>query len=172
MRRVFTIITIAAVVWAALDVTFAQVLADPFGGSWKLNLAKSDLDSDPSSKFKVQTMTFETQGDVLAVTTDTVTPSGARHEMYTAKFDGKKYPLTGMRDRDAVTIKRIDAFSIEVVFTEAEKPGTTSRLVVSKDGKILTITRTATGSKKKSSDLGPYNSREQQLIDVAVYDKE
>ena len=59
---------------------------------------------------------------------------------YTAKYDGKEYPVTG-QPWDTISFKRIDA---NTYTTEIKKAGgkhhTTGRTVISKDGKTMTLT--------------------------------
>ena len=68
------------------------------------------------------------------------------HAHYTAKFDGKDYPLSGAADADTVNIKRIDENTIESKRKKKGQVITTIRSVVSADGK----TRTSTWSGKDS----------------------
>ena len=132
---------------------------DPLIGTWKLNLAKSKYSPGPPPKS--QTLKVEAQGDALKITADTVNADGTtQHLQYTAKPDGKDYPITGDPDRDSTTMKRIDAYTTEVAGKKAGKATMTFRRVVSKDGKTVTITGTGT------------NAKGQKVNNVAVYDKQ
>jgi len=43
------------------------------------------------------------------------------HWDFTAKFDGKDYPITGDPDRDMASVKKVDDFTLEVVNKKAGK---------------------------------------------------
>ena len=68
---------------------------------------------------------------------------------FTYKYDGKEYPVTG-GPFDTISVKRIDA---NTTSWEVRKTGgkyhATGRTVISKDGKKLTQTSTATDAEGK-----------------------
>jgi hypothetical protein len=70
---------------------------------------------------------------------------------YTAKYDGKEYPVTGAA-WDTVSMKQIDANTFT---SETKKTGgkyhATSRTVISKDGKTMTTTSKGTDEEGKST---------------------
>ena len=147
---VFATLVVAVGLWAQQD---------PLVGTWKLNLAKSKFSPGPAPRSDM--IKYEAQGDALKVTADAVNADGTTtHLQYTARPDGKEYPVTGDPDRDSTTMKRIDANTTEVIGKKAGKPSVTFRRAVSKDGKMLTITGTGT------------NSKGQKINDVSVYDRQ
>ena len=132
---------------------------DPLIGIWKLNLAKSKFSPGPAPKSR--TLKFEAAANGLEITADIANADGTiQHIQYTAKPDGKDYPVTGDPDRDSTTMKRIDANTTEVMGKKAGKPSVNFRRVVSKDGNTLTDTSTGT------------NAKGQKVNNVAVYDKQ
>lgn len=135
---------------------FAQV--DPLLGSWVLNVAKSKYTPGPPPK--EQTTIFEAAGQGVKVTTKG-TDSAGKPTMtaYTANYDGKDYPVTGNPDWDMVSLKRVDANTVEFTRKRAGKVVQTATSVVSKDGKTRTITTTGV------------NALGQKINNVAVYDK-
>ena len=91
--------------------------ADPFVGTWKLNVAKSKFDP-PSSALKSDLVKIAAQVNGLKYTFDRVDLEGkAIHIEYAAKFDGKDYPVTITGDKSVSTtsLRRIDANTIESV---------------------------------------------------------
>ena len=62
------------------------------------------------------------------------------HVQYSAKFDGKDYPATGVANADSVSVKRIDANTIETVQKKDGKVMMTITSKVSKNGKTRTST--------------------------------
>ena len=131
-------------------------------GTWKLNTAKSNYTG--SAMPKSRTITIEPRGDGVMVHTEGVAGDGTTvNYSYTAKYDGKNYPVTGAgtpNGGDMVAIKRIDANTAELTWTKGGKVVNTARRSISNDGK--TMTNTAKGT---SPDGKPTSSR-------TVYDKQ
>ena len=158
MKRISTLVAVVVLALAGSGLMLAQGTADLSVGTWKFNPANSKFSPGPAPKS--QTVKNEMQGGALKVTVDVSNADGTTlHYEYTAKFDGKEYPVTGDPDRDSVTIKRIDAYTTDIVGKKAGKPTVTFRRVASKDGKTLTVRRTGTDGKG------------QKVNDVVVYDK-
>jgi hypothetical protein len=78
---------------------------------------------------------------------------------YTAKYDGKDYPVTGSELYDSITIKQINNQTAEATLKKSGKVMSNARRVVSKDGKVMTLTITGT------------NPKGEKMHNVAVYDK-
>ena len=135
---------------------FAQ--GDSLVGTWVLNVAKSKYTPGPPPKD--QTTIFEVAGRGLKVTT-TGTDSAGKPTMtaYTANYDGKDYPVTGNPAWDMVSLKRINANTVEYTRKKAGKVVQTATSVISKDGKTRTITSTGV------------NAQGQKIHNVGVYDK-
>jgi histidinol dehydrogenase len=115
--------------------------ADQFTGTWTLNVAKSKY--SPGMPPQAQTTKLETLKDGIREIVDRVNADGSRtHWDFTAKFDGKDYPITGDPDRDMASVKKVDDYTLEVVNKKAGKVTTSMKLVVAKDGKSRTNTVT------------------------------
>ncbi len=115
--------------------------ADQFTGTWTLNVAKSKY--SPGMPPKAQTTKLETLKDGIREIVDRVNADGSQtHWDFTAKFDGKDYPITGDPDRDMASVKKVDDYTLEVVNKKAGKVTTSMKLVVAKDGKSRTNTVT------------------------------
>jgi hypothetical protein len=135
-------------------------------GTWKLNLQKSKIDPASPTTYKSETRIYTdagaqgmTQGVKVSITTvdvdgKTVTQS------YTAKYDAKDYPQTGNPNGDTISVKEVDPYTADAITKKARKVVLTTRSVLSKDGKVLTITSTGT------------NSRDQRYTNTLVYDKQ
>jgi len=91
-------------------------------GNW---VAKGFTDTEADLTF-----TYKTNGDELTMTD----PNG---DSYTAKFDGSDYPYKGSYQQDAVSLKRIDAHTIEETDKLNGKVIGISKMTVS--GKTITI---------------------------------
>jgi hypothetical protein len=121
--------------------------ADRQAGTWKLNMAKSKFTADHPAP-KALTVTIQEQaGGIVADIVGSDEKGNPLHVHYTAKFDGKDYPLSGAADgSNTVSLKRVDDNTMESTNKKNGQVTTTIRSVVSADGK----TRTSTWSGKDS----------------------
>lgn len=133
---------------------------DPIMGTWKLNVAKSTYSPDPPPKSS--THTYELYGqEGVKFSVEGVDAAGNRTSIqYTAYYDGKDYPVTGSSEFDTVALRRIDAYTTELVNKKAGKVVYTRTRVLSKDGQVLTITSRGT------------NPKGQAVNNVAVFEKQ
>ena len=76
--------------------------------------------------------TYKTNGDQFTMTS----PTG---ETYTAKFDGADYPATGTHYYNAVSLKKINANTIEETDKRDGKVVDISTMTVSANGKMMTV---------------------------------
>lgn len=162
LRRTIIGIVLTLVAGAMLS---AQA-SDPLAGTWAQNIAKSKYSpADLANKSSTTRMTVTKAG--VTVVNDGVDSQGRKtHLEYTATFDGKDAPVKATIDgkpspnQDAVAWKKIDDFTYENVAKLKGKALTTTRVVVSKDGK--TRTNTATGM----------NAQGQVVNNVIVWEKQ
>lgn len=151
MRKNILVVITAILILALASVAMA---ADPFVGTWKLNVAKSNASPAP----KGQTLKITAQNSGFKWAFDTVEADGtATNGVWAGKYDGKDYSLTGNSNFDTVATKRTDANTLDVVLKKGGKVVGTGRNVVSKDGKTLTMTGKLTNA---------------QGQDVSVFDKQ
>ena len=81
-------------------------------GVWKLDAAKSKFSPGPPLKDQVATLSAVEDG--LKVVADRTEADGkTTHFEWTAKFDGKDYPVKGDPGRDAVSVKKVDDYTID-----------------------------------------------------------
>ena len=138
------LIAVAFVAAGLGRVALAQ--ADPFLGTWKLDLAKSTYSPGPAPKSL--TVTYSKAGPETKVVVDGVGGDGSKtHWEYTAAVDGKDYKMTGNPDGDTVSLKQINPRTVDVTYKRAGKPMLVNRRTLSADGKTLTVTTTGTNAK-------------------------
>jgi len=157
-RRLFTILTLAVLALSASGSALAQ--ADPFLGTWKLNVSKSKFVPGPSRKSETRMVEAAPMG--LKVSIKRVNGDGSTQEYeYTTNLDGKSYPITGQGPYGADTIAAnlTAPNTIQSTLNKDGKVVATGTSIVSKDGKVLTITTKGVDGSGK-----PFNS-------VAVYDR-
>ena len=130
-----------------LLVTAAAQAADNFLGTWTLNVAKSKYDPGPAPQS--QTTILETIADGSTKERgDRVNADGSRTQWeWTAKLDGKDYPVKGDPDRDTVSLKKISDDTLEVTNKKDGKVTNTMKIVVAKDGKSRTNEASFTNAK-------------------------
>ncbi len=107
-------------------------------GTWKLNEAKSKIDAGVSKNL---TVIYEMDGDKVKVTVDGVDGQGKpTHNVWTGKYDGKDYAVTGDPNSDARSVKKIDDHNLALTVKKGGKVMVTGKIVVAADGKSRTIT--------------------------------
>jgi hypothetical protein len=117
--------------------------ADPNLGTWKLNESKSQF--DPTLPRTI-TVAYEADNDNVKATLDGVDGQGKPiHSVWTGKFDGEDYAVTGDPNADTRSIKKVNDHTLELTIRKRGKVTFTGQIVISADGK----TRTLTTSRRK-----------------------
>ena len=94
-------------------------------GTWKLNVAKSKFSPGPAPKSQTRAYVATADG-IDMMYTGVAADGSAVNGKSTYKYDGKDYPITGSADFDTLSLKRIDAKTIESTQKKAGKAvGTT-----------------------------------------------
>lgn len=149
----------ATLLLVALVLNVSAAPADEHSGTWKMNPAKSNYSPGPAPKSI--TVKIASDADNMKLTSDGIDAAGKpTHVEYTAKYDGKDYPITGIANADTVALERLDASTIRSTTKKGDQVVMTVTSVISKDGK----TRTATFKGKNAEGLDVNN--------VVVYDKQ
>lgn len=142
MTRQYILPVLAMVGFALTISATVTAQSDPFIGTWTLNLAKSKFNPGPAPKSQTRTWTADGK-----VTVQGVNGAGAPVTYaYTIKADGKDYPATGAvpNGANAVSSKRLDAYTVEARFARGGQHADTTTFVVSQDGRVLTMTAKGT----------------------------
>ena len=159
MKRVLMFVAMAVLAAVGSSPLFAQ--GNPLVGAWKLNVAKSKFDPGPGPKSLTRTVVA--QDDGVKYTFEGVGSDG-KPLLYSfaVKFDGKDNPIMGSMPSGADTIsaKRMDSNNFEATLKKGGKVIGTSKVTVSKDGKVTTVESKGT------------NAAGVKTHDVQVYDKQ
>lgn len=107
-----------------LMVAFAQPPVDPIIGTWSLNLEKSEIRGG-------MRVTIERRGEAVRYL------SGGLE--FTALFNGRDFPVRGVSTHAVVSLKRIDARTIERTYKRDTVPVSRALLRVSPDDRFLTV---------------------------------
>ncbi len=137
-------------------------------GTWKLNPAKSKY--TPGAPPSSATMAVQAQGDGLKTSYEEVEADGTHNAYeYTASYDGKDSPLTvsgasswradALGGADTVVLRHAGN-SYSALLKNSKGIVMTMRTVVSKNGKVMTVTS------------GGADSKGQPFSTVTVWDKQ
>jgi hypothetical protein len=119
--------------------TSGQRTVDPAIGSWKLNLTKSTFNPGPGPRGL--TVRLERSGEGERGRADGINDRGQpTHSEYTANYDGRDHGITGSASADTVSLRRIDATTVQRTDKKAGDVVETRTRKVSSDGKTLTVT--------------------------------
>jgi hypothetical protein len=143
-RRVFVVALLATGALTLAASSSAQA-TDPLVGTWKLDAAKSSYKPGPGSKSS--TLVIEMVGKAMKVAVDAVTADGPLKWSYTATPDGKDVPVTGNPNAETASMSLPSSTERTVTFKRGGKVTMTSKAVVAKDGKTMTITQDGTNAK-------------------------
>src|SRR5260370_29548041 len=123
----------------ALALAVTAAAADQHSGTWKMNPDKSKYSPGPAPKNT--TVTIEADDKGVKINAQGTNADGSDlHVQYDAKFDGKDYPVTGVPNADMVSVKRIDADTVQSTLKKGGQVVMTVTSKVSKDGKTRTST--------------------------------
>lgn len=129
-------------------------------GSWKLNIEKSKF--NPGSGPKSQTLTWKPTATGIDFSVDTINAQGqATRSHASGTYDnGKSFAFRTATYSGMRTVTWIDGHTFEEIDTVDGKVRTSRRIVISKDGKVLTITSEGV------------NAQGQPTNNVTVYEKQ
>ena len=113
---------------------------DPFAGTWQLNPQKSRYPGATCPKRMVIVMTCAANGVRYRSETTYADGHSSRSE-YNASYDGKEAIVMGSGGLLLpVSLKRLDANTVMATYKRGGQSVATSRRVVSRDGRKMTIT--------------------------------
>ena len=143
----------------ALAVNVAAAADDQHSGTWKMNPAKSKYSPGPAAK----SVNLKIESDENGINIDAEGTDGdgnPTHVQYDAKFDGKDYPVTGLPYAETVSVKRIDASTIQ---STLKKGGQV----------VMTVTSTVSNyGKMRTSTFKGKDAQGRDVNNVVVYDKQ
>jgi hypothetical protein len=160
MNTIFRAFLMGTVLAAGLGaLAWAPDAPDPVVGTWTLNVAKSKFTPGPAPKSQTRTYTESAQGTTLTfngVAADGSPMSG----LSTYKYDGKDYPITGSKDYDTLSLKRLNGTTVRSTLKKSGKVVGAAIRTLSAHGKVMTLSTKVTDAKG-----GRYDN-------IAVYDKQ
>ena len=113
--------------------------ADPFAGTWHLNLTKSTWTNGQPPKQQVVKMEETPEG--IRYSSETINTDGTTTtSWYTAKYDGKEVHVVGNVYWDPVSLSRTDGRTVVATYRKRGAISAVATRVVSKDGNTMTVT--------------------------------
>jgi hypothetical protein len=158
MRKSLLMVSLAACCVLALS-SSVVLAADNWLGTWNIDLAKSKFSPGPAPKSLA--LKFEATPAGIKFTGDGIGPDGKpTHSEYVSKFDGKEVPYQGNPDADAAIPMKLDDNSYSNTSKKGGKMTISAKVVVSADGKTMTITQAGTNAKGQAvSNSIVYNKK-------------
>ena len=148
----------AKLTFALLGLTALLIAAEPFAGTWKLNLEKTNYKTGTAPK--EQTLTIAESGSDLDVTINgTAADGSAIASHYTVPAQGGEGKII-QSPYEAVSGKRMGSHEREITYTKGGKAVLTAHSKISADGKTITVNVKGTDAQGKPVD------------GIAVYDKQ
>lgn len=139
MKRLLFVFSILVVSSVASSPLFAQ--ANPFVGTWKLNVARSKFEGVPTPKSLTRTVVVDGKG--AKYTFEGVAADGAPISYgFSTNYDGKDNPVTGKGmpgGADSVSLGKISGNKSSGILKKGGKEIGKSEVEVSKDGKVTTV---------------------------------
>jgi hypothetical protein len=125
--------------------------ADPWMGTWKVNLAKSTFSPGPKPTV-AGTVKMELASGAMKSTLDGVNAQGQpTHTETVSKFDSTDVPVKGAAAPNSTSaFKRIDGRTFQVVGKVDGKMTVTTRVAISADGKTATATQSGKNAQGQS----------------------
>jgi len=144
--KVLKLAVATALISGSAVLAFGQS-AEPWLGTWKINLAKSTYSPGPKPT-TAGTIKQESAQGGFKTTIDGLNAQGKPvHTERSWKFDGKDYPVKGAPAPNTTeSYRRIDGRTFEITQKINGKVTTTNRVVTSPDGKTGSATITGTNA--------------------------
>jgi hypothetical protein len=139
---------LAVALFAVAGVAAAQTPA-VMPGQWTLDVVKSAYSPGPKPQSQHAVLTAIPNG--IRTVADRVEADGKKtHFEWNGTFDGKDQPVAGDPARDAVSVRKLDDYTIEVTNKKGGKVTTVLHAAYAKDGKSRIETITGTDSRGRT----------------------
>ena len=136
--RPFTVFAFLCVSFTTL--VSAQRPQRPFAGTWKMDVTRSKW-APAGRGIKELTLTFEAVGDEWKqVGTGTYSDGSPLIHNYVMAWDGKDHPMNGKPPGWTLAVAQVDDYTQNVTVKQDGKVVDSGRVLISKDGKTMTIT--------------------------------
>jgi hypothetical protein len=122
--------------------------ADPFMGTWNVNMAKSKYSPGPAPKSS--TVTYSQDSDWIVAKIDTVSAEGTpTSSTIRYRRDGKEYPYDAPAGKGTIAVTSMNANTAHATI-KVGTATTTVHTVIAKDGKSFTRTTKGTDAQGRT----------------------
>ena len=126
--------------------------SDLLAGTWELNLEKSKFSPFPPPKS--QTRIYEVTGQQEKMIAKGIDAKGnPTVQQFSANREGKDYPYEGGPPAGTISITPVDTFTATYTVKAGKAVHHTGTRVISKDGKMMTISMKLTDAKGQEVDI-------------------
>jgi hypothetical protein len=141
---------------AALAASLAAADHDPFAGTWQMNARKSKY--PPGTCPRSMIIRMETVSNEVWYSSETWQADGKKtRASYVANYNGTEALVTSANGlMTPVSLKRVDDRTVLASYRRSLQVIATSRRVVSKNGRVMTITTVAMGRNGPVTSIGVY----------------
>jgi hypothetical protein len=148
MRKIHSLTPIVL----AIGLAAAAFGADNSLGTWKANIEKSNYSPAPIPVKNITSVRESVPGGVKVANTGERADGTAINTTYTAKYDGTPASVSGQgAPYDTVSLKQVNANTFAYDAKKSDgKYHSHGRLVISPDGKTMTLTAKGTGADGKA----------------------
>ena len=116
-------------------------------GTWEQDSTHIKATGEARSTANIGIARIEAQIKGFKLVLDMTDSKGkAVHAEFIGNNDGKDYAVTGLPDADTISLRRIDAYTIDCSYKKDGKAVKKERVIVSKDGKRATVFRNGADS--------------------------
>ena len=120
----------------------SAVAMDPdlASGTWARDTAQRTAGRQMSPAPGIEIVRIEAQKNGLRLVLDRVESGGKAVPVeFAGKYDGKDYPVTGLPDADTVSLRKIDAYTVDCSYKKDGRVVKNERIVVSSDWRKATV---------------------------------
>jgi hypothetical protein len=161
MKKLTFLVAIWMGVWAFAQKTDQASKADPWAGTWKLDVAKSKFHGAPP---KEETVKSEGAGADGSMVKYTISGNGADgqpfSQSYDGKADGKPYPvIANGQEVGKISYHRDSDHQYTGHGTGADGSTSDSTVTLSKDGKTITVKEHVKGPQGEFDEIAVYNKQ-------------
>ena len=151
MQKRIALVFVALATLLTVSAVARAQSADPWMGTWKVNLAKSTYSPGPKPTV-AGTVKMELASGAMKSTIDGANAQGQpTHTETVSKFDSTDVPVKGAAAPNSTSaFKRIDGRTFQVVGKVDGKMTVTTRVAISADGKTATATQSGKNAQGQS----------------------
>jgi hypothetical protein len=144
VQKRIAVVSVAMAVLLAFSSIARPQAADPWIGTWKVNLAKSTWSPGPKPTVAGTVKIEPASGGGIKSTIDTTNAEGQPiHTETVGMLDGKDNPVKGAQAPNTTTAyKRLDKQTLEAAGKVDGKLTVVTKMAISADGKTMTATQT------------------------------